>query len=68
MLEPDPLCTPPDPETTECREVDARLLCAGHDGTTWERLPSGTWLHLEDDPLRVLCDVAPDGRVIGRSP
>jgi hypothetical protein len=63
----DNLCTPPELDETLCSMVDGLLVCPMPDGTQWEHLASGVWLHLSDVP-RVLCDVAPDGRIIARSP
>ena len=80
LLEPDDLCTPPNPDTNvECvaeqspigrapQAPGSAIACPMPDGTRWERLPSGVWLHFAAGTPRIVCDVAPDGQVIARSP
>jgi hypothetical protein len=68
LLEGDDLCTPPDTEEVMCTPVEGHVECPMSDGSTWSHLPSGVWLHLRADKPRVLCDVAPDGRIIARTP
>jgi hypothetical protein len=67
-LDTDELCTPPDPDLGTCAPVDGHVECPLADGTKWRQLRSGVWLHLRIEPVRVLCDIAPDGRIIARSP
>jgi hypothetical protein len=67
-IEGDDLCTPPNPDLGTCAPVDGHVECPLPDGTKWQQLRSGVWLHLRVEPIRVLCDVAPDGRIIARSP
>jgi len=64
----DELCTPPNPDLGTCAPVDAHIECPMGDGTKWQQLRSGVWLHLRIEPVRVLCDIAPDGRIISRTP
>jgi hypothetical protein len=69
LLETDDLCTPPNPDTNvECVAEQSPAVCPMPDGTHWERLSSGVWLHFAAGTPRILCDVAPDGHVIARSP